>query len=192
GEALHRRCVPTEDLEVDGRTQARCVRRLGGRACEAAVADGGDAGAKTLVRPVGRDRAHLVEVEKALPPDMQADPRREIEPVPEAGVHRVLEVRVAVHEARQDPAPRERLALPEVGGAADGRDPPVVADRDRAAAYRVALDRDDPVGGDESHRASAAARSQRRSMKTEIQMDASKSTRSGTVSSTSDTGRTGG
>src|SRR4029079_11639647 len=70
--------------------------------------------------------------------------------------------------------------------------PPVVADRDRAAAYRVALDRDDPVGGDESHRASAAARSQRRSMKTEIQMEASKSTRSGTVSSTSDTGSTVG
>ncbi len=100
---------------------------------------------------------------------------------------------MAVHEARQDHAPRERLALPEIGGAADGGDPPIVADGDRALADRLALDRDHPVGGeDAAHNASAAVRSQRRSMNTAIQMEASKSTRSGTVSSTSETGSTVG
>ena len=172
------------------------------------------------MRPVGCDRAHVVDFEQALPSDVQADPRRELEPVPEARVHRVLEVRVAVHESRQDHAPRERLALAEVGGAADGGDPPIVADGDRALADRFTLDRDRPsrrrrasrlefctgrgrrpwgtMGPGPSrrrrraHRASAAVRSQRRSMNTAIQMEASKSTRSGTVSSTSETGSTVG
>ncbi len=86
------------------------------------------------MRAVGRDRAHVVEVEQALARDVQADPRRELEPVAEARVHRVLEVRVAVHEPGRITQPRERLALAEVGHGTDGGDPPVVADRDRAVA----------------------------------------------------------
>ena len=54
----------------------------------------------------------------------------------------------------------------------------------------------EPVGGEDPHRGSAlrlgAARSQRRSMKTESQMESSKRTRSGTTSSTSETGSTVG
>ena len=99
---------------------------------------------------------------------------------------------MAVDEPRDDHAALEPLATAQVGGGPDGGDPPVVGDRDRAVRDRIALHGDDPVRGDDPHRASASAsaaeRSQRRSMKTESQIDASKSTKSGTTSRARETG----
>ena len=77
---------------------------------------------------------------------MQRDPLREVaEPVAEARVHRVLEVRVCVDETGHDRRRFEALAGTELFGRADRRDPPVL-DRDRAVANRRPLDRKDPVG----------------------------------------------
>ena len=80
---------------------------------------------------------------------------------------------MAVDEPWGDDAPLEPLALTEVVGRADGRDAAVVSDRYRAVGDRLALDRDHPVRGDDSHSASAAERSQRRSITTAIQIESS-------------------
>ncbi len=139
---------------------------------------------------VGGDRDHVVELQQALARDVQGDPVREGKPVPEARVDRVLEVGVAVDEPRDDHAAGEALAAAELGRGPDAGDRAVVGDRYGPVRNRVALDGDDPVRRDDPHRASASAaeRSQRRSMNTESQIDASKSTNSGTTSSTSETG----
>ena len=193
-EALERRRVGAEHLEVDDRANPGDGRRLGRRAREAAVADRRDPRAEALERAVRRDRAHVVEVESPLALDMEPDPRRERLPVAEAGVDGVLEVRVAVDEPGDDRAALEPLATAQLGGRPDGGDPPVVGDRHCAVRDRIALHGDDPVRGDDPHRASASAsasaaeRSQRRSMKTESQIDVSKSTKSGTTSRARETG----
>ena len=133
-EAREGRRVPSEDLEIDDGAEARLRRRLRRGAYEAAVPDRRDPGAQALVRAVGRDRAHLVEVEQALARDVHADPRREREPVAEPGVHGVLEVGVAVDEPRDDHAALEALARPDVRRRPDVRDRSVVGDRDGAVA----------------------------------------------------------
>ena len=196
-EAVERRGILAEDLEEDGRTQARRGGGLRGGADEAAVADRRDAGAEALPGAELCDRAHVVERERVLAPDVQPDPRDERQPVAEARIDGVLDVRVAVDEAGDDHAAVEALPLAELGGRADGGDPAVVGDRDGSSGDRLPLDRDDPVGGEDSHRnsaasASAAARSQRRSIQTESQIESSKRTKSGTTSSTSETGSTVG
>ena len=88
---------------------------------------------------------------------MQADPLGEAETVAEARVHVVLEVRVGVHEARQDhrffvvDGVAELLALPDGGDRAA-----VVVDLDGAVADRCALDWDHPVGRDDRHKPASA------------------------------------
>ena len=84
---------------------------------------------------------------------MQRDPPGEPEPVAEARVDRVLEVRVRVHEAGHDRRVLEALALAEIRGAPD-RDDPLALDRDRAVLDRRALDGQHPVGREDAHHGS--------------------------------------
>ena len=163
----------------------RSAQAVRGRAAEAAVADRRDAGAQAVERPEARDRLHVLAARSALALDVQADPVGEPEPVSEAGVDVVLEVRVGVDEARED----HRLVVVHVARRARPRVPTAamqsVVDRDRAVSNRRSLDRDHPVGGDDAHDSSASAKSssqprfQRRSMKTESQIDISNRMRSG-------------
>ena len=119
--------------------------------------------------PRARDRLHLVAADPRLALDVQREPRREVEPVAEARVDRVLEVRVRVDEARDDRRVLEALARSELGRRADRRDPPVL-DAHRAVADRRALDGEHPVGGEDQLSTRSwpspprAARSQRRSI----------------------------
>ena len=73
-EALERRGVGAEHLEVDDGANPGDGRRLGRRAREAAVADRRDPRAEALERPVRRDRTHVVEVESPLALDVEPDP----------------------------------------------------------------------------------------------------------------------
>ena len=118
---------------------------------------------------------HVLVVEEALPGDVHADPGGERKPVAEARIDRVFEMGMAVDEAGDDHASLEALARAELGGGADCGDRPVVGDRDGPIGDRLALDRDEPIGGEQPHSASASAaeRSQRRSITTESQMESS-------------------
>ena len=108
---------------------------------------------------------------------MQRDPLRKVaEPVTEAAVDGVLEMRVRVDEARNDHRVVEARAGPELFGGSDCGDPASL-DGDRAVLDRRALDRQDPVSGDDpvhgSVRLAASACGTRRSISTASQIDAS-------------------
>ena len=128
---------------------------------------------------------------------MQADPVGETEPVSEPGVDGVLEVGVGVDEAGENHGFVVVLVAPELSARSNACDQAIV-DRYGAVSNRRPLDRDHPVGGDDPHESSASAKSssqprlQRRSMKTESQMDISKRMSSGMVSNASETGSTVG
>src|SRR4051812_15298225 len=91
-----------EDLQVDERAQARRRARARRGAAEARVADGRDPGGEALDGAELRERGEVVGLEPPLALDVEPQPRSELESVAEAGVRRVLEVRVRVHEARHD------------------------------------------------------------------------------------------
>ena len=116
-----------------------------------------DPGAQAFRGAEPRDRLHLVPVEPALPQDVEPDPRRERKPVAETCVRRVLDMRVGVDEPGQDHGVREPLALTEVGRRPDGRDAPVVTDRDGAVLDRRALDGHHPVRAEQPHSAERRA-----------------------------------
>ena len=93
---------------------------------------------------------------------MRGDPGPEREAVAEAGVGRVLDVRVQVHEAGSehaagqiDPA-RARMRRDQLGGVADRRDA-IALHQHGAAGERRCADRHDPVGREERAHASLAA-----------------------------------
>ena len=71
--------------------------RGGARVAE--VADGGDARGKAFGRAEPRDGLHVLDVESRLSLDVERKPLRKEEAVAEARIHRVLEVRVCVHES---------------------------------------------------------------------------------------------
>ena len=147
-----------EDLEVDDRAQAERVAGARGRADEAAVADRRDPRGQALGGAEPGDRLHVLEADPRLPLDVDQDPRRERQPVAEARVHRVLEVRVRVDEAGEDDGVRVLDAAPELVPRADRRDAAVL-DRDRAVADRRPGDRQHPVRReDRAHRRVAARR----------------------------------
>ena len=99
-----------EPLDVDDRAQAGLGRGVGDRPRVAAVGDRRHARAEAG----GRARAGLLErvvgPGGGLAPDVVLDPRPERHPVAEPAHRRVLEVRVGVHEARQDHRALEPLA----------------------------------------------------------------------------------
>ena len=73
----------------------------------------GDPGGEALGRAEPRDRLHLPGLDPGFPLDVDQDPRSERQPVAEARVHRVLEVRVRVDEAGKDrPSPGTRCRVP--------------------------------------------------------------------------------
>jgi hypothetical protein len=150
-EAVERRGVASEDLEVGDRAQPGRGRCRGRRAREAAVADGGDPGAEALVRTDGGDREHVRVVEGLLPLHVHADPGHEREPVAEPGVDGVLDVRMRVDEAGHDHAPLVVLTPSDLRCPPDGRDRAVVGDGDGAFPDRLTLDGNDPVRRDDPH-----------------------------------------
>src|SRR5204863_7828727 len=87
---------------VDGRTETERGGRQVGRAGVARVADGRDTGAEALDRAEARDREVILEAEERLALHVRRDPLVEREPVAEAAVDGVLEVRVRVDETRDD------------------------------------------------------------------------------------------
>ena len=133
GEVLERRRrICAEDLEVDGGAQAELRAGHRGRAAVAAVADGRHAGREALRGSEPRDVDVLVPADPRLALDVQGDPLGEVaEPVAEACVHRVLEVRVRVDEARDDHRLFVARAGAELVGSADRGDAPVARSRPR-------------------------------------------------------------
>ena len=182
GEACERGAgIGTEDLDVDRCPQAQLGARNRRGAAEAAIPDGGHTGRETLRRAELRDVDELVPADPCLALDVQGDPLREVaEPVTEAAVDGVLEVRVRVDEARDDHRVVVARALPELFGGADRGDPAIL-DRDRAVLDRRALDRQDPVSGDDpvhgsvrlAASACGSACGARRSISTASQIEAS-------------------
>src|SRR5262249_57810914 len=114
-------------------------------------------GGKALGGTQTRDVEEVLELEPALPLHMQPDPVAEVaEPVAEAPVDRVLEMRMGVDESGQDHRVGEPRALAELGGGPDGDDAASL-DRNRAALDRGACDGEHPVCGVDLH--ALAARS---------------------------------
>ena len=138
---------PSEDLQVDDRSQPELVGGDCRRSGEACVRHRGHARGKALGGAKAGDRGHVLEVEPALSLHVQLEPRAEREPLAEAGVDRVLEVGVRVDEAGHDRALWEIVATVgrEVVSRADGQDQ-AVADGDTAALDRGSVDGQDPVG----------------------------------------------
>ena len=93
--------------------------------------------------------ANVLEVDPALPLHVEPDPLGEAKSVAEPRVDLVLQVRVGVHEAREDHRLGVVLAVAELRPLADAGDGAVVCNRDGAVADRAALHRDDPVGRDD-------------------------------------------
>src|SRR5439155_9594285 len=97
------RHVGTEYLQVDRGAQTELGAGNGRRAAVAAVPDRRHTGRKALSGAEPGDVHVLLPADSGLPLDVQGDPLGEVtEPVSEAAVHRVLEVRVRVHEAGDD------------------------------------------------------------------------------------------
>ena len=183
--------VGAEHLEEDDRPQAELPAGGRGGARVAVVGGGGDPGAERVGGAGAGDREHLVELEQVLPPDVRLDPRPERLPVAEAGIDRVLEVRVRVDEAGHDRGVRE-VALAAPPGHLD--DTPVLVAHDPALDRRPA-DGQHPVGADGCHVPNVAAvarRALRRSSSTLAQIEASYRMSSGIVSSVVVTGSTPG
>ena len=88
----------------------------------------------------------LVPADSRLALDVQGDPLGEVaEPIAEASVHGVLEMRVRVHETGNDHRIVVARAFSELLHRPDRRDSPVL-DQDCAGLDRRALDGQDPVG----------------------------------------------
>ena len=103
-----------------------------GRAAVAAVADRGHARGEALRGAEPRDVDVLLPADPRLALDVQRDPLREVaEPVAEASVDRVLEVRVRVHEARDDHRVLVVRAFAELLGRTDRGDASVLDRRPR-------------------------------------------------------------
>ena len=111
-DALEPLQIGPEDLEIHDCSEAEIGTGGRRRAAEAAVPDRGDPRPEALERAQPGDRLHLLELDPALPLDVQRDPGPEREPVAEAGVGRVLEMRMGVHEAGEDHCIRESLTGP--------------------------------------------------------------------------------
>ena len=178
--------IGAEDLEIDRGAQAEI--RAGDRGCAAvaAVADGRDTGGQALRGSEPRDVDVFVPADPRLALDVQRDPFREIaEPVAEAPVHRVLEVRVRVHEPGNDHGVVMARSFAELLDRPDGDDAPVL-DQDRAGLDRRPLDGKDPVGRENLVQASVtlagSGRAARLSISTASQIDPSYNATSGTAS----------
>ena len=173
-----RRRLAAEDLEVDDRAQAELRAGMRTRAAEGEVADGRDARAQALRGAEPRDRLHVGPLEPALPLDVQRDPRAEGEPVAEAGVDGVLEVRVRVDEARDDRRLRDDARPRRARRSCPTAAIRAVLDRERAVLDRLALHGEHPVGGEDPHstaqRERCSAMSQRFSMNAASQIESSK------------------
>ena len=132
-------------------------------------------------------------VEPCLALDVQGDPFREVaEPVAEAPVHRVLEMRVRVHEPGHDDGVVVARAFAEIIGLTDGGDASAL-DHDGAGLDRGSCDGKNPIGGENSSHGSVtlltgSGRGARRSISTASQIDPSYNTISGTASSVVVTG----
>ncbi len=113
-----------EHLDRNQATKAELRRSHRRHAAKACVRDRRDSGPKALGRSQTCDREELVRSDTRLALDVGPEPGSERLPVPEAGVDRVLEVRVGVDEPRDDDAVRKALPLAELGGGADGDDAP--------------------------------------------------------------------
>ena len=193
GEMLERaRNVRSEDLQVHGRAQAQLRAGNGCSAAVTAVPDRRHARAEAQSRTEARDVDVLLPADLGLPLHVERDPLRKVaQPIAEAGVHRVFEMRVRVDEARQD----DRVLVADTGSELvrrPDRGNPAVLDRDRAALDRRPLDRQHPVRGQNlahgSDRLAASRRCDRRSMITDSQIDPSYNTISGIASSVVVTG----
>ena len=169
--------VGAEHLEIDDRPQPELGRRNRRRTAVAAVADRGDTACKQLRRTEPCDVGVLVPTDPPLALGVEPDPFGEVgEPVAEAAVRGVLQVRVRVYEPRRDHRLRVPNARPDFLARPDRGDPAVL-DRDRAVGDRLAFDRQNPVRGEDvlarAHRDSMLAGSgstsgrQRRSKKPE-------------------------
>ena len=173
--------VVGEDLQVDDGAQAELVRGGGGDARVAVVRGGRDPGGERVGSAAARDPEHRLVVERALAQDVRGQPAAERLAVAEAGIDGVLEVRVRVDEARQDHRP---VAMVVRASRCDFRDPPVLP-TDESVPQRRAVDREYPVGGDGAHQVWIAAvrmRCERRSSRTDSQIEPSKRSASGSVS----------
>ena len=118
------------------------------------------------------DREHVVGREAALALDVGPEPLSERRAVAESRVHGVFEVRMRVDEARQD----HGVVVVALGASGGHLDDPPALPAHQPAFDRRPVDGQHPVGGDFGHVASAAAaaaRAERRSSRTESQIDAS-------------------
>ena len=151
---------------------------------------------EALGGPEPGDRLHLGAGRARLALDVRQDPRREREPVAEAGVDRVLEVRVRVDEARHDRGAREVLAGAELVAVPTAaiRPSSIATAPSRSARPRRAAPsrRRAPSGRQVRVSSSNAARSQRRSMTLASRIESSNRISSGSTSSASETGSTVG
>src|SRR2546429_1973424 len=176
--------IGAEDLEIDGGAEAELS--TGDRRCTAvtAVADGRDAGGETLRGSELRDVDVRSPVDPRLALDVERDPFREVtEPVAEAPVHGVLEMRVRVHEPGHDDGVVVARAFAEIIGLTDGGDASAL-DHDGAGLDRRALDGKNPIGGENSSHGSVtlltgSGRGARRSISTASQIDPSHHTING-------------
>src|SRR2546426_11049804 len=139
--------IGAEDLEIDGGAEAEFGTGDGSCTAVAAVADGRDARGETLCGSELRDVDVPSPVDPRLALDVQGDPFREVtEPVAEAPVHRVLEMRVRVHEPGHDDGVVVARSFAELFRRSDCCDA-VVLDHDGAGLDRRALYGNKPIAG---------------------------------------------
>jgi hypothetical protein len=143
--------VLAEHFEVHDRAEAElCARDCGG-AGKARVGGRRDPAGEACRDAGARDRDVALPVDVALARHVCHQPRAEVETVAEAGVHRVLEMRVRVDETGEDRRVVVRLVgRPELVYVADCGHAPVL-ERNGAALDRRRIDRKDPVGGENGH-----------------------------------------
>src|SRR5262249_52893630 len=182
-----------EGLGGAGRGEPELGGGRGGGAGEAVARCRGDPRRERVGRAAAGDRDHRLVVERALACDVQREPVAEHAAVAEAGVDRVLEVRVRVDEPRQD----HRAGEVTLGAARGDVDDPPVLPGDVCVSQRRAVDREHPVGGDRGHVSTAGPpalrmRLERRSSSTESQIEPSKRMMSGMNSKNRVTGSTPG
>ena len=184
--------IGPEHLEIGDAAEPQLVHRHGRRAAEAAVSDRRDPGAQALGGAEPCDRHVLVPTDPALSVSVQPDPLGEVgQRIPEAGIHRVLEVRVRIDERRDDHRVVVKRPPAELVGVADVGDASVL-DHYGPVLDRRALDRHDPISGENPvHgpvRLAGSIRAARRSTRTASQIDPSYKMISGMPSITVVTG----
>ena len=137
--------VGAEHLEVDDRPQAELRTRDRGRAAVTAVAHRRHARGEAFGRSELGDVDVCLPADARLPLNVQRDPLRKVaQPVAEAAVDRIFEMRMRVDEPRNDGRIVEADPFAQLFGRADGSDA-IVLDRNGATLDRRALDRQDPV-----------------------------------------------